>query len=146
MNCKVCDKPYKTRNGLYKHSLKCLRKEYNCPHCRKIFLTKSYFENHVSTCQEETDSRNCPLCEKTFSTKRYLKKHIELCKNKYVKIDNDLGDKLLEGLDKKNKRIIETIVAKNKGSPINITIQNIHNDHSTKISNRTYRWKKGIRH
>ena len=71
VKCPTCGKLYH-RNYVEEHKRSCENKErekFECPQCKRSFLTKSYMEGHIKSCKGQTKSRVCPKCDKGMDTK-----------------------------------------------------------------------------
>ena len=75
--CK-CGNIYKSRQGLYRHRLKCEKNVvYSCAQCSKSFTRKDSLQEHLKICKGEKKDTNCHQCNKKFLTGWKLEIHIK---------------------------------------------------------------------
>ena len=75
--CKVCEKPHKSKYGLQKHTAaKHEGIRYPCSQCSFKASQKGTLKNHVQFIHEGI-GEDCPICHTKHATKHHLKLHIE---------------------------------------------------------------------
>lgn len=79
-HCDICDKKFKRKSGLRKHSyLHKGRFKYECGECKVTFIDLTKYELHKNTKHRTKESRqfHCqePNCSKSFASAEYLKRH-----------------------------------------------------------------------
>ena len=69
VKCEICDKEFKSHNGL-KHHFNIthnLEKQYQCNICQKNFLVKSQLTSHVKIVHQNKKHHKCDSCGKAYS-------------------------------------------------------------------------------
>ena len=92
LKCEICDKEYRSNNGLKYHFnlVHMLMKKHECNICQKVFKLQSQLTSHVKTVHEKKKyiiykhinsvhngqkGHKCDSCGKTLSSASYLKIH-----------------------------------------------------------------------
>ena len=102
--CEICDKEFKSNNGLKYHfnTFHKLMKEHQCNICQQKFKLQSQLTSHVKiTHENQKKEHECEICEKIFITKQKLKIHYQnvhaICGEKYnCNICNKLSYNLIQ--------------------------------------------------
>jgi len=85
-SCNACDKSFKSRSALSKHSL--CHTNCRCPQCGKGFRMTSLLSRHIRT--EHNDSTSCTMCDKVFDNESVLRKH-NISKHSMTHLSADLS-------------------------------------------------------
>ena len=82
LKCEICDKVFKTINGLKTHFIIIhdLEQEFQCNIWQKIFYIQKQLISHVKIVLGNKN-HNCDLCGKAFSELGNLMKHINVVHN-----------------------------------------------------------------
>jgi len=85
-SCSTCDKTFKSKTALSKHSL--CHTNCRCPQCGKGFRMTSLLSRHIRT--EHDGSTSCNMCDKVFDNESVLRKH-KISKHSMTHLSTDLS-------------------------------------------------------
>ena len=77
--CEICDKEYKTRNGLRLHFVKFhdeQKGQQQCNVCNIKFSCQSKLNSHMKSVHEDKNHHKCNECGKSFTRESNMKTHI----------------------------------------------------------------------
>ena len=85
-NCSLCDKIFKYKYNLQRHSLNHKSECYSCESCPKKFYRADKLSRHKKKCQP-SKCLECYRCRKVFRRKDNLKRHQKLCKGNNIETE-----------------------------------------------------------
>jgi hypothetical protein len=84
--------------------------KFVCENCKKEYKTKSYYDNHISTCCIKIDKANqCPHCRKCLSSRQSKSRHLKICQTKEAKLfieEQEIRNPIPIEIQNENKNVI----------------------------------------
>ena len=77
LQCQVCEKVFKHRQSLSRHTCNTQSKKFSCEGCGKSFLRKDALGRHKNTCKGRKQLLVCKICDKEFPNNSKLLRHIK---------------------------------------------------------------------
>ncbi len=82
LECKICDKQFKSTSGYYGHMKIVHRdgKKFQCEKCQRQFGYSKDLQRHIQICgrEKKPKSTDCDICGKNFTCRRNLVAHVEV--------------------------------------------------------------------